>query len=73
MKQPFDPCFLIHSRKDAPISKLDCINILKLSYSSVCVLRGKVISPSMEALIGVRVSRENHLEEGFTLTRYDFT
>ena len=30
-----------------------------------------MVSTNMEALIGVRVSRENYLEEGFTLTRPD--
>jgi hypothetical protein len=37
----------------------------------VCLLRGKVISKSGQPLIGVRVSHEEHLEEGFTLTRSD--
>ena len=36
---------------------------------TVCVIRGKVVTSKMDPLIGVRVSHENHLEEGFTLTR----
>ena len=38
-------------------------------FRTVCVIRGKVVTSKMDPLIGVRVSHENHLEEGFTLTR----
>ena len=42
---------------------------LHLRHSKVCVLRGRVTFKG-RGLVGVRVSHEKHLEEGFTLTRH---
>ena len=35
----------------------------------ICLLRGRVLLSNGEGLIGVRVSQDDHVEEGFTLTR----
>lgn len=37
----------------------------------ICLLRGRVVLANGQGLIGVRISQDDHVEEGFTLTRHN--
>jgi len=38
---------------------------------NVCVLRGRIVTRHGRGIVGVRISREFQLSEGFTLSRKD--